>query len=111
MKKWKCGVCGFIHDGDIAPEKCPKCGAPNEKFALLDDAAAKLVERSRHTNMLHAQTIALARQLELACKDAIRDNLDSGCVDVFTKSLAHAYEIMKLSMTELQGHMSKGKWG
>jgi hypothetical protein len=30
---------------------------------------------------------------------------------VFKKSLAHAYEIMKLSMTELQGHMGKGKWG
>jgi hypothetical protein len=27
------------------------------------------------------------------------------------KSLAHAYEIMKLSMTEIQGHMGKGKWG
>jgi rubredoxin len=111
MKKWKCGGCGFVHDGESAPEKCPKCGAPKEKFALLDDAAGNLVERSRHTNMLHAQTIALARQLELTCKDGIKDNLDAGCVDVFNKSMAHAYEIMKLSMTELQGHMGKGKWG
>ena len=111
MKKWKCGGCGFISDGESAPEKCPKCGAPKEKFALLDDAAANLVERSRHTNMLHAQMIALAHELELACKDGVNDNLDAGCVDVFKTSLAHAYEIMKLSMTEVQVHMTKGKWG
>ena len=28
MKKWKCGGCGFIADGEDAPAKCPKCGAP-----------------------------------------------------------------------------------
>lgn len=111
MKKWKCGGCGYIHDGENAPDKCPKCGAPKEKFALLEDAAANLVERSRHTNMIHARMITLARDMELACKDGINDNLDPGCVDVFRKSLAHAYEIMKLSMTEVQGHMNKGKWG
>ena len=77
----------------------------------MDEAAATLVERSRHTNMLHAQAIALARELESVCKDGIKDNLDAGCVDVFKKSLSHAYEIMKLSMTEIQGHMGKGKWG
>ena len=110
MKKWKCGACGFIHDGDSAPEKCPKCGAPKEKFVLLDEAAANLVQRSRHSNMLHAEAITLARQLECVCKDGIKDNLDPGCVDVFQKSLAHAYQVMKLSMTELQGHMNKGKW-
>jgi len=27
MKKWRCGVCGYVHDGDNPPEKCPKCGA------------------------------------------------------------------------------------
>lgn len=111
MKKWKCGNCGFIFDGESAPDKCPKCGAPKEKFALLDDAAATLVERSRHSNMLHAHAIGLARELETVCKDGIKDNLDPACLDVFKKSLAHAYEIMKLSMTEIQGHIGKGKWG
>ena len=111
MKKFKCSVCGFIHDGDEAPAKCPKCGAPAEKFTLLDDQAAKLVERSRHTNMLHARLVNLARKMEYVCKDGIEDNLDPGCVDVFQKSLAHSYEIMKLAMAEMQTHMTKGKWG
>ena len=25
-KKFKCNVCGYIHEGDAAPEKCPVCG-------------------------------------------------------------------------------------
>ena len=109
-KKWKC-VCGYIHDGEQAPGKCPKCGAPAEKFTLLDDAAAKLVENSRRTNMLHVRVIELAREIEGVCKTGIEDALDPGCVDVFTKTLAASYDMMKLSMTEIQGHVAKGKWG
>ena len=37
--------------------------------------------------------------------------VDPACVDVFKKSQTNAYVMMKLSMTELQGHMNKGKWG
>ena len=32
MKKFVCTVCGYVHEGDAAPEKCPVCGAPAEKF-------------------------------------------------------------------------------
>ncbi len=32
MKKWKCTVCGYIHEGDTPPEACPLCKAPAEKF-------------------------------------------------------------------------------
>jgi hypothetical protein len=77
----------------------------------MDDSAAELVERSRRTNALHCRVVDLARQIEQACKDGIDDNLDPNCVDVFKKSLAQSYQMMKLSMTELQGHMAKGKWG
>ncbi len=108
--KYRC-VCGYVHDGDQAPAKCPKCGAPAERFAKLDEAAAGLVERSRRTNMYHCRLVSLAREIEGVCRQGIEDNLDPGCVDVFQKTLAASYEIMKLSMTELQGHMGKGKWG
>lgn len=30
--KFVCQVCGYVHEGDAAPEKCPVCGAPAEKF-------------------------------------------------------------------------------
>ena len=32
MKKFICTVCGYIHEGDSAPEKCPLCKAPASKF-------------------------------------------------------------------------------
>ncbi|NLB89277.1 MAG: NADH peroxidase [Syntrophomonadaceae bacterium] len=32
MKKFVCSVCGYVHEGDNAPEKCPQCGVPSEKF-------------------------------------------------------------------------------
>ncbi len=37
MSKWKCTVCGYIHEGDEAPEQCPICKQPKEKFIKLED--------------------------------------------------------------------------
>ena len=32
MKKFVCQVCGYVHEGDSAPEKCPQCGVGPDKF-------------------------------------------------------------------------------
>ena len=32
MKKFICSVCGYVHEGDSAPERCPQCKVPAEKF-------------------------------------------------------------------------------
>lgn len=42
MKKWKCSVCGYIHEGDEPPEKCPVCGADRSKFVEIVES--KVVE-------------------------------------------------------------------
>lgn len=31
-KKFICTVCGYVYEGEHAPEKCPICGAPASKF-------------------------------------------------------------------------------
>ncbi len=31
-KKFVCSVCGYVHEGDNAPERCPQCGVPASKF-------------------------------------------------------------------------------
>lgn len=31
-KEYKCKVCGYVHKGTNAPEKCPLCGAPSSEF-------------------------------------------------------------------------------
>ena len=33
IKRWKCSVCGYIHEGDEPPDFCPVCGSPKEAFA------------------------------------------------------------------------------
>jgi rubrerythrin len=34
---WKCNNCGYVHEGDAAPEECPACNHPQGFFQLLDD--------------------------------------------------------------------------
>jgi rubrerythrin len=33
--KWRCIICGYIHEGDQPPHKCPVCGAPAKLFEPL----------------------------------------------------------------------------
>ncbi|MDD2422148.1 MAG: flavin reductase, partial [Heliobacteriaceae bacterium] len=28
MKRWRCKVCGYVHEGELPPERCPVCKAP-----------------------------------------------------------------------------------
>ena len=36
MAKWVCNVCGYVYEGDSAPEVCPVCKAPASKFTKQD---------------------------------------------------------------------------
>lgn len=38
-KKFICAVCGYIHEGTEAPEKCPICNAPASKFSEMKEEA------------------------------------------------------------------------
>src|SRR5574344_40515 len=37
MAKFVCTVCGYIHEGEQPPERCPLCGAPADKFKSMDE--------------------------------------------------------------------------
>lgn len=39
MKKFICTVCGYIYEGETAPEKCPLCKAPASKFKEMEAPA------------------------------------------------------------------------
>ena len=40
MEKWKCTVCGYVHEGPMTPDfKCPICKQPAEKFVKIEDVA------------------------------------------------------------------------
>ena len=34
MTKWVCSVCGYVHEGDEAPEVCPVCKHPQSYFMI-----------------------------------------------------------------------------
>ena len=47
-KKFRCTVCGYIHEGDAAPEKCPLCKVPAEKFVEVEEKSGDLEFATEH---------------------------------------------------------------
>ncbi len=47
MAKYVCPVCGYVHEGPEAPEKCPQCGVPGAKFNVME-SGEKLVFADEH---------------------------------------------------------------
>ncbi len=41
MAKFVCTVCGYVHEGNEAPEKCPKCKVPASKFEKVEQKELK----------------------------------------------------------------------
>ncbi|MBU1862613.1 MAG: rubredoxin [Candidatus Omnitrophica bacterium] len=111
MAKFKCSVCNYIFDGDEAPEKCPRCGAPKEKFAKLTDDKAKLVDKSRCSNQLHVGLMTVLDQVHSIAEAGINDNLDPACVAIFARARDEAKLLSQFIRAEIEVHVSKGKWG
>lgn len=111
MKKlFRCAVCGYVHEGDEAPDSCPKCGAPKEKFEELSQEAANKIYASDRTNDIHMELIRLGMKIAALCEEGIQLNLDPPCVAVFKKAKEEAWVIKQRSKAELAGHMSRGKF-
>lgn len=111
MQMWRCDVCGFIYEGASAPEKCPKCGAPKEKFERIAEDKAKLIERSRLSNSLHMKLSTLLGKIAEVGEEGIKDNLDPGCLAIFTKAREEVKILQQMIKAEIQTHIGKGKWG
>ena len=107
---WKCSVCGFLHEGPEAPDFCPKCGAPKEKFAPLSEEDAQKIFASDRTNDIHMEIIALAMKIKDLANEGIQLNLDPPCVDLFHKAHDEAWVIKQRSKAEIDGHVNRGKW-
>ena len=110
QKLWKCSVCGYLHYGDEAPESCPKCGAPKDKFVELGQEDAEKILKSDRTNSIHMEIIGLAEKMQKLAQEGIEINLDPPCVSAFEKALHEALVIKQRAKAELEGHMKRGKW-
>ena len=68
-KKFICTVCGYIYEGEAAPEKCPLCGAPASKFTeLTEDTTPEF---------------ATVHELGVAFKDGVSQDIIKHCKNTF----------------------------
>ncbi len=72
MKKFVCSVCGYVHEGDSAPEKCPVCGAPAEKF---NEQAGDMAWAAEHV-------VGVAKGVSEEILEGLRANFQGECTEV-----------------------------
>ncbi len=72
MKKFVCSVCGYVYEGEAAPEKCPQCGAPASKF----------VEQSGGMSWASEHVVGVAQGAPQDIIDDLRANFTGECTEV-----------------------------
>lgn len=73
MKKWVCSVCGYVYEGEEAPEKCPQCGAPKAKFNEKKEGAVAWADEHR---------IGVAQGVDKEVYDGLKANFTGECSEV-----------------------------
>jgi hypothetical protein len=63
------------------------------------------------TNALHLELLPLLEDMVDIAEEGIDDNLDPGCVKIFTWAKETGEVLIGSINAELAGHMKKGKWG
>lgn len=109
-KLFKCSVCNFVFEGENAPDVCPKCGQPHEKFKELPPESADKVYQSEVTNDIHMEIITLMDKAIYLANEGIDLDLDPACVSDFQKAVDECYTIKQRSKAEIENHIAKGKW-
>lgn len=72
MKKFVCQVCGYVHEGDSAPEACPICKAPSTKFT---EQSGDLVWADEHV-------VGVAQGVSEDIINDLRANFTGECTEV-----------------------------
>ena len=72
MKKFVCTVCGYIYEGETAPEKCPVCGVGSDKF----------MEKSGNLAFADEHVIGVAQGVDPEIIEGLRANFTGECTEV-----------------------------
>lgn len=73
MKKWICTICGYIHEGDTPPEKCPQCHAPSSKFKEQSDSELSWADE---------HVIGVAKDVDPEIIEGLKMNFTGECTEV-----------------------------
>ena len=74
MKKYVCPICGYVHTGDAAPEKCPQCGCVGAKFVEKVDTG-KMEWADEHR-------VGVAQGVDPEIIEGLRMNFTGECTEV-----------------------------
>ena len=72
MKKFVCNVCGYVFEGDAAPEKCPQCNAPASKFT----------EQTGEMSWASEHVVGVAQGVSEDIIEDLRANFNGECTEV-----------------------------
>ena len=72
MKKFVCNVCGYVHEGEEAPARCPLCGAPASKFS----------EQSEERSWAAEHIVGVAKDVDPEIIEGLRMNFNGECTEV-----------------------------
>ena len=73
MTKFVCTICGFAHEGNAAPDKCPQCNAPADKFAAHSGEGLAYADEHR---------IGVAKGVDPEIIEGLRQNFMGECTEV-----------------------------
>ena len=73
-KKWICTVCGYVHEGDTPPEKCPQCKQPAEKFKELNE--------DEEVTYAAEHVIGIAKGVDPEILDGLKADFQGECSEV-----------------------------
>ena len=72
MKKFVCSVCGYVYEGEAAPEFCPLCKAPASKF----------IEQTEEKTWAAEHVVGVASDVPEDIKADLRANFEGECSEV-----------------------------
>ena len=75
MKKFVCPVCGYVYEGDSAPEKCPQCGVPGSKFTEVKEDSLNFVCE-------HVIGVGAKGKIDEEVYNGLKANFEGECTEV-----------------------------
>ena len=71
--KWVCSVCGYVHEGDTAPDECPVCHVGADKFTKQEEGEIQWADQ---------HVVGVAQGVDPEIIDGLRANFTGECQEV-----------------------------
>ena len=75
MKKFICTVCGYVYEGEEAPEFCPQCKVPRSKFKEMQETDGALTFVDEHV-------IGVAKGVDEEVLEGLKAHFNGECTEV-----------------------------